>query len=201
MSKKVATPLSDNTRKLIIIIAIVLVAVIILSVALALILKTEEKTPASDSTDSSTSSTLPIKNGDFLYSNTEATSYPHTAVNWTKYAYRAKDGNSQGFETITGTDSSVMGIIDVNTEKWSEVENAILPQLPEGATLTNPGKHSKDLEDDNIYMIYNKQAANASILSDPVSISSGSSGPRTPTHSPFLTGSPPRQASTRPARR
>ena len=176
MSKKVATqPLSDNTRKLIIIIAIILVAVIILSISLALILKTEEKTPASDSTDSSNSSTLPIKNGDFLYSNTEATAYPHTAVNWTKYAYKAKSGSHQDFEYITTTEKSVMGIIDVSNDNWNEVSNDITPVLPEGVTLQNPGKHSEDLDDDNVYMIYNKEAANASILSDSVSVSTGAS--------------------------
>ena len=176
MSKKVATqPLSDNTRKLIIIIAIILVAVIILSISLALVLKTEEKTPAVDNTDSSNSSTLPIKNGDFLYSNTEATAYPHTAVNWTKYAYKAKSGSHQDFEYITTTEKSVMGIIDVSDENWAEVSNDITPVLPEGVTLVNPGKHSEDLDDDNIYMIYNKEAANASILSDSVSVATGAS--------------------------
>ena len=175
MSKKVATqPLSDNSRKLIIIIAIVLVAVIILSVALALILKTEEKTPASDSTDNSTSSTLPVRNGDFLYSNSEATGYPHTAVNWTKYGYKEKSGSKQDFAEITSTEKSVMGIIDVNADNWATVAADVNPEL-NGATLTNPGKHSDELEDDNVYMIYNKQATSASILSDSVSVSSGAS--------------------------
>ncbi|MCH5159763.1 MAG: hypothetical protein J1F66_02810 [Clostridiales bacterium] len=176
MSKNVATqPLSDNTRKLIIIIAIVLVAVIILSVALALILKTEEKTPAADSTDNSNSSTLPIRNGDFLYSNSDATGYPHTAVNWTKYGYKAQSGSTHDFEEITGSDNSLMGIVDVSDDNWDKVAADIAPELPAGATLQNPQKHSDELDDDNVYMIYNKQATSASILSDSVSVSSGAS--------------------------
>ena len=168
MNKKTATqPLSDNTRKLIIIIAIVLVAVIILSVALALILKTDVKTPADDGIDNSNSSTLPIKNGDFMYASSEDTGYPHTAVNWTKYAY--KDGTD--FESITSSDKSVMGIINVNDDNWQEVKNDL---SAEGIDIANPKAHENiEADDDNIYMIYNKEAATASILSDSTSIASG----------------------------
>ena len=175
MSKKVATqPLSDNTRKLIIIIAIVLVAVIILSVALALILKTEEKTPAVDNTDNSNSSTLPIKNGDFLYSKSDETGYPHSAVNWTKYGYKAPSGSSHDFENITSNDKSVMGIIDVSDDNWSEVTSDL---KDEDITLAKNPKLHKDIEaeDSNIYMIFNREATSASILSDSASVSSGTS--------------------------
>ena len=174
MSKNTtAKPLTDNTRKLIIIIAIALVAVIILSVALALILRTEEKTPADNSTDNSTSSTLPIKNGDFLYASSEATGFPRTAVNWTKYGYKAVSGSTHDFQSITGNDKSVMGIIDVDSDNWSDV---LADLAAESVTdIQNPGVHSDELEDTNVYMIANKQAFAASILSDSTSVASGAS--------------------------
>ena len=175
MTKKTpAQPLSDNTRKLIIIIAIVLVAVIILSIALALILKPDEKKPADDKTDNSNSSTLAIKNGDFFYTSSDDTNYPRTAVNWTKYGYKAPTAsNTHDFESITSTDKTVMGIINVKDENWDEVKSDL---SAEGISINNP-KTRKDLEDDddNIYMIYNKVATAASILSDSASVSSGAS--------------------------
>ena len=183
MSKKNATQqssvnntrvaMSDNTRKLIIIIAIVLVAVIILSVALALILKKDVKTPASDGTDNSTSSSLPVKNGDFAYTSSDDTGYPRTAVNWTKYGYQAPSGSSQGFDSITSNELSAMGIIDVSDDKWSSVVSDL---AAEGVTsIVQPKTHSEELEDSNVYMIANKQATAASILSDSVSVASGAS--------------------------
>ena len=169
MSKKTTQPLSDNTRKLIIIIAIVLVAVIVLSVALALILKEDVKTPANDSTDNSNSSTLAIKNGDFLYTSSDETSYPRTAVNWTKYGY--KDGS--GFESITSSDKSVMGVIDLSEDIVAEVKSDL---AVEGINIDGL-KVRKDLEatDENVYVIHNAEANAASILSDSASISSGAS--------------------------
>ena len=172
MNKKTqAQPLSDNMRKLIIIIAIVLVAVIVLSIALALILKADTKNPANDNTNNGGSSSLTIKNGDFMYSTTESTSYPRTAQNWAKYTY--KDG--EDIEEITGNDKSVMGIIDVGEDKW----NGVVADLNEEgiANLTNPGTHAslENEDDNNIYMIYNSQLTSASILSDSTSVVSGAS--------------------------
>ena len=170
MSKKTAVqPLSDNTRKLIIIIAIALVAVIVLSIALALILKTDVKTPAVDTTDPSTSSTLPIKNGDFLYTSSDDTGYPRNAVNWTKYTYN--DGST--FETINSDEKSVMGIVDVSKDNWDSV---VVPDLTDaGISVSNPGVHSDELDDNNVYMIYNRESTTASILSESASVASGAS--------------------------
>ena len=173
MSKKTATqPLSDNTRKLIIIIAIVLVAVIILSIALALILKPDVKIPADENADNSNASTLPIKNGDFYYTSSDDTAYPRTAVNWTRYGYKQPSGTTHDFQSITNNDKSVMGIVDL--DKWDEVTTDLEDESITG--LTNPGVHDGiEAEDKNIYMIYNKTATAASILSDSASVSSGAS--------------------------
>ena len=171
-AKTTKQPLSDNTRKLIIIIAIILVAVIVLSIALALILKEDVKVPADENNSNNGTSNLPIENGDFKYFSSSDTGYPYTATDWTKYGY--KDGAS--FESIATNEKSVMGI--VNLDEWAEVEADLKDA---GVTsLQKPSVH-KTLEDDpdveehNIYMIHNKVATAASILSDQVSVASGAS--------------------------
>ena len=170
MSKKATIqPLSDNTRKLIIIIAIVLVAVIILSVALALILKTDVKKPADDLPDNTNSSTLPIKNGDFFYSSSDDTGYPRNAVNWSKYTYK----DASDFESISSSEKSLMGIINVNDDNWNDVK-ADLDE--EDVNVANPKTHEGlEAEDGNVYMIFNREATTASILSDSASVSSSAS--------------------------
>ena len=171
-AKTTKQPLSDNTRKLIIIIAIVLVAVIVLSIALALILKEDVKTPADDNNGSNGSSNLPIENGDFKYYSSDDTGYPYTATDWTKYGYN--DGSS--FKTISTNDKAVMGII--NLDDWDEV---VADLSDAGVTLASKPKVHKaleeieDREENNIYMIHNKEAFAASILSDQVSVASGAS--------------------------
>ena len=74
MNKKTKTavqPLSENTRRAIIITAIIVVAVVILSVALALILKPAPNTPVDNNSGSTGSSSLTIRNGDFYYTGSD----------------------------------------------------------------------------------------------------------------------------------
>ena len=178
---KTVQPLSENTRKAIIIAAIVVVAVIILSVSLALILKPTALTPDDESSSSSGSSSLSIRNGDFAYVSSNDTAYPKTAQNWTRYGYKKVSGSSHDFTSISDSDKALMGIVNVSDddeENW----NSVLEDLAtEGITnIKNPGLH-KGIEDgndenSNIYMIATKgEPTTASILSDSTSVSSGAS--------------------------
>ena len=178
--KSTVQPLSENTRKAIIIAAIVVVAVIILSIALALILKPATVTPDDQNTPGSGSSSLTIRNGDFEYTSSEDTAYPLTAQNWMKKGYAKKTGSTHTFADIEDNDKALMGIVDVSDDGWKTVAADL---KAEGLTVTNPGVHKtlpgdKDSEDDNnkVYMIATREATAVSILSDPgVSISSGAS--------------------------
>ncbi len=180
MSKKSKTavqPLSENTRRAIIITAIILVAVIILSVALALILKPAQNTPSDNNSSSSGSSSLTIRNGDFYYTGSDDTAYPKTAQNWSRYGYEAVSGSSHGFETLSTNEKSVMGIVTTTTEGDGDTWNTVIEDLAaEGIEIgKNPGKPDSESEDDNVYMIATKEATTASILSDSFSVSSGKS--------------------------
>ncbi len=185
MNKKTKTtvqPLSENTRRAIIITAIIVVAIIILSVSLALILKPAKVTPADNDPSSTGSSSLTIRNGDFYYTGSDDTAYPKTAQNWSRYGYKAVAGSSHDFESISTNDKAVMGIVTTNTDAdkgdtWSTVSEDL---RVEGITATNPGKHGRDgdieePDDDNVYMIATKEATAVSILSDSFSVSSGKS--------------------------
>ena len=176
--KKAVQPLSENTRKAIIIAAIVAVAIVILSVSLALILKPDALTESGSNSSGNGSSTLVIKNGDFAYTSSDDTNYPLTAQNWTKYGYKAKSGSSHDFAAISTTEKVVMGIVNTDTENADDNWNTVLADLAdEGITnVTNPKLHaSSEAEDNNVYMIATKEATTASILSDSASISSGKS--------------------------
>ena len=177
---KTVQPLSENTRKAIIIAAIVVVAVIILSVSLALILKPTPLTPDDESSSSTGSSSLSIRNGDFEYVSSNDTAFPKTAQNWTRYGYKKASGSSHDFQAISDSDKALMGIVNVSNddeENW----NTVLDDLKaEGITnIKNPGLH-EGIEDgndgnNNMYMIATKEATVASILSDSASVSSGAS--------------------------
>ncbi|MCH5157324.1 MAG: hypothetical protein J1G02_05575 [Clostridiales bacterium] len=180
---KTVQPLSENTRKAIIIAAIVVVAVIILSVALALILKPTALTPDDESSSSSGSSSLSIRNGDFEYVSSNDTAYPKTAQNWTRYGYKKASGSSHDFNSISDSNKALMGIVNVsNDDKDENNWNTVVNDLKaEGITsIKNPGLHKgiEDGNDDNsnIYMIATKgEPTVASILSDSASVSSGAS--------------------------
>lgn len=177
MSKKTQTPaLSENTRKAIIIAAIIALAVVILVVSLFLIIKPASKTPDDNNSGSTGSSTLPVRNGDFKYVDSESTTYPRTAQNWTRYGYKAVEGSSHDFTTLSTNENALMGIVDTNADNWQTVSEDIAIELP-GHDIKNPGLHpnASDEEESNVYMIASKQATTASILSDSVSVSSASS--------------------------
>lgn len=174
---KAVQPLSENTRKAIIITAIVAVAIIILSVALALILRPEVLSPSDQNTPSNSTSSAPIRNGDFTYTSSDDTSYPKAAQNWTRYGYKAVSGSTHDFESISTNEKAVMGIIDTaedDDDAWPTVVDDL-----ENAGITgikNPGVHEGiEAEDTKVYMIATKEATTASILSDSTSISSGKS--------------------------
>ena len=179
---KTVQPLSENTRKAIIIAAIVVVAVIILSVALALILRPTVLSPDDQNNPGSGSSTLTIRNGDFAYTSSEDTAFPKTAQNWTKYGYKKASGSSHDFESITDSDKAVMGIVNVAEEAdddnagWATVAADL---EAEGLSVQNPGLHASIEDGDdgnkNVYMIATKEPTTASILSDSASVSSGAS--------------------------
>ncbi|MCM1195080.1 MAG: hypothetical protein NC332_04005 [Firmicutes bacterium] len=172
MSKKStsAPSLTDNTKKIMIIVAICLIAVIIISVALALLLKTDALNPDTENPSTTPSSSLTIKNGDFALTSSDDVGYPKGAVNWTKYGY--KDATS--FEKIDTDEKVVMGIIDTDGENWS----AVTEDLSEtSVSVTNPGIHSEELENKNVYMIATREnvSASASIMSDSFSVASTTS--------------------------
>ena len=175
---KTAAPLSENTRRAIIITAIIAVAVIVLSVALALILRPTTTTPPANDPSSSGSSSLDIRNGDFYYTSSDDTAYPKTAQNWSRYGYKAVQGSSHDFESLSTNDKAVMGIVTTATtsEDGSDTWDTVAKDLEvEGVAPTNPGTHSEDLGDDKVYMISTKEATAASILSDSFSVSSSKS--------------------------
>lgn len=169
MTQKQRQPLSENTKKALIIGAIILAAVIALSVALPLMLRTD-KVPATQERPDANSSTLPVKNGDFMYASSDDTSYPKSALNWTKYTYKDVEGSSHDFTAIDTTEKSVLGIVD--TDDWTTVSSDL---ALEGITAANPSYPNSEATDKNVYMIASKQATSASILSDSVSISAGTS--------------------------
>ena len=177
-------PLSENTRKAIIIAAIVAVAVIILSIALALILKPTALSPDDESSSSSGSSSLSIRNGDFQYTTSEDTAFPKTAQNWTRYGYKKADSSTQhDFESISNNENTLMGIVNVSDdddENWNDVAKDLADQGFDN--VTNPKLHKNEDEEEedgdgnnNVYMIAAKNSTTASILSDSASVSSGAS--------------------------
>ena len=179
--KSTVQPLSENTRKAIIIAAIVMVAVIILSVALALILKPAALSPDDESNSNPGSSSLSIRNGDFAYTSSEDTAFPRTAQNWTRYGYKKASGSTHDFQSINDHSQAVMGVVNLSEDPDEEDGWAkVLEELPSGVTVTNPGLHKgiEDGNDDNsnVYMIASRgEPTAASILSDSASISSGAS--------------------------
>lgn len=173
MNTKTQTRMSDNTKKWMIIGAILLLAAIILTVVLTLMLQADPKKPAGNDTPDSNTSTLPIKNGDFMYASSEDTTYPKTAMNWTKYGYKDVSGSSHDFNSIGTTEKVVMGIVNTDTDNWSTVADDL---AIEGITATNPGVHADiEADDGNVYMIATKEATSASILSDSASIAASTS--------------------------
>lgn len=169
MKKKTAAqPLSGNTKMALIITAIVVLAAIILTIVLVEILKPIERTPAADDPNNGGSSSLTIKNGDFAYADSSATSYPQLAQNWTRYGAPTGE-NSTSLVAIEDSSKALMGIIDTDDEKWDEVKSDLGMN-----DLVNPKTHDDTL-DSKVYMIASKEATSASILSDQFSVPSNTS--------------------------
>lgn len=168
MKKKTASqPLSSNTKMALIITAIVVLAAIILTIVLVEILKPIEKTPATENPSNNGSSSLTIKNGDFAYAESSATSYPQVAQNWTRYGAPTGE-TSTSLAAIEDSSKALMGIIDTDDEKWDEVKADL------GIDITNPKTHDNTL-DSKVYMIASKEATSASILSDQFSVPANTS--------------------------
>lgn len=171
-------PMSDKHKLIITITAIILAAVIAVSVTLIVLLQPKVVTPDNNDPSDNPSSNLPVKNGDFGIISSDETTYPKTATNWTKYAYKEPNGSSQDFAAIESTQKVVMGIVDTDDEQWAiaqehlKSENITLGENPKQHSFLGEGdKHSNS----NIYMIATKESTNASIMSDSVSVSATTS--------------------------
>ncbi len=170
MNKKNATKfvMSESTKRTVIITAICLVAVIVISIVLAVMLKPTIIDPDTNNPDNTPSSNLTIKNGDFAIVRSEDTTYPMSALNWTKYGYKSPEGSSHNFETIGTTEKVVMGTVDTSEENWSKVVEDIA--IESITNVSNPGTPSSSTQNDNVYMIATKEPSSASIISDSFSI-------------------------------
>lgn len=170
MTKKNVTKptMSESTKRTIIVTAICLVAVIVISIVLAVMLKPTIINPDDNDPNTTPSSNLTIKNGDFAIPRSEDTSYPMGALNWTRYGYKAPEGTSHNFETISTPENVVMGIVDTSEEKWNQVLEDIAVESITG--VTNPGTPNSGTQNDNVYMIAAKDKYSASIISDSFSI-------------------------------
>lgn len=176
-------PLSDKHKLIITIIAIVLAAVIAVSVTLIVLLQPKEVTPDPNDPNNNPSSNLPVKNGDFGLVNSDATTFPKTATNWTRYGYEAPNGGSQGFKTIESNQDVIMGIVD--TEDWDNVVEGVKGEIsasgknPDDYDLTNPGQYTlpegEKHSNSNVYLISTVNKTSAAIMSDSVSISATTS--------------------------
>ena len=170
-------PLTDRNKMIITIVAICLVAVIAVSVTLGILLRPIPVTPDDENPGDSNSSNLPVKNGDFALVGSDDTNFPKSALNWTRYGYQEKSGNTQGFESIDTTENVVMGIVDTDGEKWQSVLDDLAIEGIQN--VENPNQHqlgaNEKHSNSNVYMIASKNSTNAMIMSDSVSVSSTTS--------------------------
>lgn len=200
MSKKQTTTapaLSESTKRTIYIAVIIAVAAIIIAVSLALILQPSTTPTTPDEiadknggvTPSSSSTT--VKNGTFegWTIKQDNNTFPLLANKWWNAFTRsdesttsntklsqviASDSSEKDVDKYRSNDDAVYGIIntaDDDDNAWSTVTKD-LSEL--GITLsTNPGARP-DSEDSNIYMIAAKKATSVAILSQRISVTSGS---------------------------
>lgn len=166
--KTTAAPLSGQTKLALIITAIVVLVAIVLTIALVEILKPVTN-PDTENPSSPGSSSLTIRNGDFLYAKSEDTSYPREAQNWTRYT--APSGSDTSLVAIENSQKALMGIIDTDADKWADVSANLGDS---NVTVTNPKTHDAEL-DSNVYMIAAREATTASALSDSFSVSANTS--------------------------
>ncbi len=186
MSKKNATkvqPLSESTKKSLLIIGIVILAAILLTVAIISVVNIDfDAYLTPETTPDTGSSTLTIKNGDFVYKKIEGGSYPYSAQNWTLYSHDKSALSSDNkmeyvLKAISAQTNTSLGIVNVSEEEWEAVVEA-------GVTVANPGipqGEDSEVADKNIYMIkvdnkvLESDPTNAGILSDTFKIAASSS--------------------------
>ncbi len=171
MSKKqeaTKTPLSEGTKRIIIISIICAVAVVILAIALALILKPSSETTdtVKDSETNGTSSDSYIKNRTFEYYTIYKgdDSYPREAQNWTLYT-KDTDSTNKNLTAVTDNENAIYGIVD--TADWDKV----VADLGAGyENLANPGvrpdvaDEEDYVSDTSIFMLATKNATNISLM-------------------------------------
>ncbi len=177
--KEKRAPLSQNTKKGLIIagICVVLIALLVTSI-LAIVKQPEDPDDNNNNNNNSGTSTLYIKNGDFAYFDKESATFPKTADNWALYSYKEPETNSDGkvtshgFNKITDNEKVLYGVVSANEDDWATVQNDLANQ---NVNVTNPGIHDEEDLDKNIFMLANKEATTSSIVSAYFSISSQSS--------------------------
>ena len=204
MSKKQTTTapsLSESTKRTIYIAVIIAVAAIIIAVSLALILKpgttptTPDEIADKDGGVTPASSSTTVKNGTFegWTIKQDNQTFPLLANKWWN-AFTRNTDSSNGSTTSTtrlsqvissdssekdvnkfrSNDNAVYGIIDTADSKdspWSKVSSDLKKLGIE--LVSNPGTHEGS-EDSNIYMIAANKATSVAILSQRISVTSGS---------------------------
>ncbi len=169
----VATANIQNKKVWTIVVICIITAAIIAGSLIIALWNTPDKSVAGTNNQTQASSSATIKNGDFQFVKENATSYPKSASNWTKYTYKAPTGSTQGFTEISTSNETVMGVVSVDSEEWTTVQSDVATFGVQG--LANPGKAQATDEDDYVYMISNKTAYTASIYSQSFSIASTTS--------------------------
>ena len=127
-----------------------LLLVVVLSVSLvALAACGDDPDPTPDKGDTKTVS-LTVKNGNFaafsdVANDSAGVPQPGSPTNWT---------------SVTGTSSSVKGVVDVS--KWEKYGEKFVDKDGLWLSAANPGKQKSSLTenldaDDNVLMVYNKE--------------------------------------------
>ena len=155
----VATANIQNKKVWTIVVICIITAAIIAGSLIIALWNTPDKSVAGTNNQTQASSSATIKNGDFQFVKENATSYPKSASNWTKYTYKAPTGSTQGFTEISTSNETVMGVVSVDSEEWTTVQSDVATFGVQG--LANPGKAQETDEDDYVYMISNKTAYTA----------------------------------------
>lgn len=171
MSKQTTNSNLAKKKALVIAIIAVVTAIVIAATLVIVLWEEEVKTFASNTTVDTTSSSDTISNGTFEYVEEDASSYPQTAQDWSKYTYNTPTSTTHSYKSINSNLNSVMGVVD--TSDWDTVSAGLSSYGITG--LANP-EVAADAEDDFVYMISNgSDAYSASIYSSSFSISASSS--------------------------
>lgn len=178
MSKQKQSNVATQTRKpinknalIISIVCVVTALVIAVSLIIALWPAPADKTIADLDNPTIETSDSTIKNGDFSYVGEEATLYPKSAQDWSKYTWQEPTNEyTQYYKEILSNTNTLMGIVDTND--WDKVSNDLSKY---GITIDNPGIPVQDAKDSNVYMIHNREQYSASIYSRSFSVAASTS--------------------------